>query len=100
MQKRNDRRARRMLAAALMVCGGILSTAQSNNANAVLPDSPKPVVRSIEDLNYLGRCRHAPILRQHHRHQLEVSPGHVSQGTCVSSDHGAAVHTEPPGCTG
>jgi porin len=43
-----------MLAAALMVCGGILSTAQSNNANAVLPDSPKPVVRSIEDLNYLG----------------------------------------------
>ena len=48
-----------MLAAALMVCGGILSTAQSNDASPVLADSPKPgehpdAGRSIEDLNYLG----------------------------------------------
>jgi porin len=48
-----------MLTAALMLCGGLMSTAQSNEANPALPDSPKagehPVAeRSIEDLNYLG----------------------------------------------
>ncbi len=48
-----------MLTAALMLCGGLMSTAQSNEANPVLPDSPKPgehpvAERSIEDLNYLG----------------------------------------------
>jgi porin len=43
-----------MLTAALMICGALVSTAQSNDPNQVLPESPKPVVRSIEDLNYLG----------------------------------------------
>ena len=48
-----------MLAAALMLCGGLVSGAQSNDRNQALPDSPKPgeypvAERSIEDLNYLG----------------------------------------------
>ncbi len=43
-----------MLTAALLVCGGLLSAAQSNEVNPVLPDSPKAVPRTIEDLNYLG----------------------------------------------
>jgi hypothetical protein len=48
-----------MLTAALMLCGCLLSTAQSSDRNQVLPDSPKagenPVAeRYIEDLNYHG----------------------------------------------
>jgi porin len=43
-----------MLTAALLLCAGILSNAQSNGAPQGLPDSPIPVGRSIEDLNYLG----------------------------------------------
>ena len=54
MQERNDRRIRRMLATALLLCAGILSNAQSNDAGQGLPDPPTPAERSIEDLNYLG----------------------------------------------
>src|ERR1017187_2308393 len=54
MRKRNEQRIRRMLTAALLLCAGILSNAQSNDAPQGLPDSPIPVGRSIEDLNYLG----------------------------------------------
>src|ERR1017187_2237469 len=54
MQERNDRRIRRMLATALLLCAGILSNAQSNDAGQGLPDPPTPAARSIEDLNYLG----------------------------------------------
>ncbi len=48
-----------MLTTALLICGGLVSTAQNNDANPVLADSPKPgqhpvAQRSIEDLNYLG----------------------------------------------
>ena len=43
-----------MLTAALMLCAGILSNAQSKDASQGLPDSPTPAERSIEDLNYLG----------------------------------------------
>jgi porin len=43
-----------MLTAALLLCGGVLSAAQNNEVNPVLPDSPKAPPRSIEDLNYLG----------------------------------------------
>jgi porin len=43
-----------MLTVALMLCAGILSNAQSKDANQGLPDSPTPAERSIEDLNYLG----------------------------------------------
>ena len=54
MQERNDRRIRRMLATVLLLCAGILSNAQSNDAGQGLPDPPTPAARSIEDLNYLG----------------------------------------------
>lgn len=40
--------------AALLLCGGILSNAESKDASAGLPDSPTPAGRSIEDLNYKG----------------------------------------------
>jgi porin len=43
-----------MLATALLLCAGILSSAQSKDASQGLPDSPTPAGRSIEDLNYLG----------------------------------------------
>ena len=43
-----------MLTVALMLCAGILSSAQSKDASQGLPDSPTPAERSIEDLNYLG----------------------------------------------
>jgi porin len=43
-----------MLATALLLCAGILSNAQSNDAGQGLPDPPTPAARSIEDLNYLG----------------------------------------------
>jgi hypothetical protein len=43
-----------MLTTALLLCAGILSSAQSNEANQGLPDPPTPAERSIEDLNYLG----------------------------------------------
>ncbi len=43
-----------MLTAALLLCAGIFSNAQSNDAPHGLPESPTPVGRSIEDLNYLG----------------------------------------------
>jgi hypothetical protein len=39
---------------ALLLCAGILSSAQSNNTRQGPPDSPTPAERSIEDLNYLG----------------------------------------------
>jgi porin len=52
--KRIDRRIRKMLAAALLLSSGISSNAQSKDASQSLPDSPTPVERSIEDLNYLG----------------------------------------------
>ena len=54
MQKRNDRRIRRMLATALLLCAGLWSNAQSKEASLDLPDSPTPGEHSIEDLNYLG----------------------------------------------
>ena len=54
MHARNDRRFRRILTTALILCAGILSNAQSNDASQGLPDSPTPAERSIEDLNYLG----------------------------------------------
>jgi porin len=54
MQERNDQRIRRMLITALLLCAGILSNAQSNEASQGLPDPPTPAERSIEDLNYLG----------------------------------------------
>jgi porin len=54
MQEKNDRRIRRALATALVLCAGILSNAQSQNASQGLPDTPTPAQRSIEDLNYLG----------------------------------------------
>ena len=54
MQGKNDRRIRRMLSAALLLCAGILSNAQGNTASQGIPDSPKPAERSIEGLNYLG----------------------------------------------
>ena len=43
-----------MLTAALFLCVGLFSNAQSNDADQGLPGSPKPAGRSIEDLNYLG----------------------------------------------
>jgi porin len=43
-----------MLIAALFLCVGLFSNAQSSGADQGLPDSPTPVGRSIEDLNYLG----------------------------------------------
>ena len=54
MQKRSDRRIRRMLTTALLLCVGLFSNAQSNDSSQGLPDSPTPAERSIEDLNYLG----------------------------------------------
>ncbi len=54
MGKRNDRRIRRILASALLLCAGLFGTAQSNSARQGLPDSPTPAEHSIEDLNYLG----------------------------------------------
>jgi porin len=54
MEKQKERRIRRMLTALLLLCAGIVSNAQSNDASHGLPDSPTPAVRSIEDLNYLG----------------------------------------------
>src|SRR5487761_2674148 len=54
MQKGNDRRIRRMLATAVLLCAGLWSSAQSKEATLDLPDSPTPVGHSIEDLNYLG----------------------------------------------
>src|SRR5450631_4359029 len=49
-----DRRIRRMVIGALLLCAWMLSNAQSNDASLSLPDAPKPAERSIEDLNYLG----------------------------------------------
>ncbi|MGO9436733.1 MAG: carbohydrate porin [Terracidiphilus sp.] len=54
MRKRSDRRIRRILASALLLCAGLLGNAQSNDTRQGLPDSPTPVEHSIEDLNYLG----------------------------------------------
>jgi porin len=54
MQKWRDRGIRRMLTAALFLCVGLFSNAQSNDADQGLPDSPTPAGSSIEDLNYLG----------------------------------------------
>ena len=54
MQNRSGRKIRRMVTAVLLLCIGSISSAQSDEAGKSLPDSPKPAVRSIEDLNYLG----------------------------------------------
>ncbi len=43
-----------MLTAALLLCAGTLCHAQAGDAGQGLPDSPAPVQRSIEGLNYLG----------------------------------------------
>lgn len=43
-----------MVTAALMLCAGMGSNAQSRDASGSLPDSPTAGARSIEDLNYLG----------------------------------------------
>ncbi len=51
---RSGRRISRMFTVALLLCGGISSNAQSNDASQGLPDSPPPAQRSIEGLNYLG----------------------------------------------
>ena len=53
-ETRTSEESGRMIAAALLLCAGILSNAQSNDASQGLPDSPTPAERSIEDLNYLG----------------------------------------------
>lgn len=39
---------------ALLLCAGMLSSAQSNNTSQGPPDAAIPAERSIEDLNYLG----------------------------------------------
>jgi porin len=54
MQKNIERRIRGMFTAALLLCAGVVSCAQSSDASRLPPDSPVPVGRSIEDLNYLG----------------------------------------------
>ncbi len=54
MKEWSDRWIKRLLAVALMLCGAIVSNAQSNEASQRLPDSPTPAERSIEGLNYLG----------------------------------------------
>jgi porin len=54
MQKGNGRRIGKVLAAALLLCAGIGSNAQSSEASQGLADPPKPAARSIEDLNYKG----------------------------------------------
>ena len=54
MHKGMDRKAGGMLIAGLLLCGGLLTNAQNNDAGQGLPDSPTPAARSIEDLNYLG----------------------------------------------
>ncbi len=43
-----------MLTVALMLCGVLVSNAQSKDASQHLPDSPTPAERTIEGLNYLG----------------------------------------------
>ncbi len=43
-----------ILAIVLLLCAGMVSSAQSKPANQGLPDSPEPGARSIEDLNYRG----------------------------------------------
>ena len=84
-----------MLTAAFMLCAGILSNAQSNDASQVLPDSPTPAARSIEDLNYLGGDAAMPpfsdsIIDVDSR----VSPGTLHKGPCLSSYIGDPVHAE------
>lgn len=54
MERRNGRITLRFLTVALSLCAGIGIHAQSNDGSPVLPDSPAPTGRSIEDLNYLG----------------------------------------------
>ncbi|HET6170799.1 MAG TPA: carbohydrate porin [Terracidiphilus sp.] len=54
MQKNNERKISRIFTVALLLCAGVVCNAQSSDANKVPPDSPEPVGRSIEDLNYLG----------------------------------------------
>lgn len=54
MQKRGHRTPKKMLTAVVLLCAGILSHAASSDASGGLPDSPTPVQRSIEDLNYRG----------------------------------------------
>ncbi len=54
MGKKNVRRINAMIATALLLFAGTLSNAQNKDAGQGLPDSPRPVERSIEDLNYLG----------------------------------------------
>ena len=54
MQKNNKRTLRRIFTAALFLSAGFACSAQSSDASQGPPDSPVPVGRSIEDLNYLG----------------------------------------------
>ncbi len=53
MREKFDQTIRRILTAALVVCAGLSSHAQSNEAGVGLPEPPPPP-RSIEDLNYPG----------------------------------------------
>jgi len=54
MKNRSSRRIRRMLIAALLLCGGLFSNAQDKNSSQGRSDSTTTAARSIEDLNYLG----------------------------------------------
>ena len=54
MKEWSQRRIKALIAVALMLCGVLVSNAQSNEASQRLPDSPTPAERTIEGLNYLG----------------------------------------------
>src|SRR5664279_4266964 len=54
MQKRNYRKIRTMLTVLILLCCGMATSAQDSNPDQPIPETPAPVDRSIEDLNYLG----------------------------------------------